>query len=149
MDERAFTTRELRDAPGARFTESRRVRFQDVDAAGIVFYPRILEYMSDVYIAMMMHAGWDLPTELRTGTVGTPLVHAEADYLAPLRFGDAVSVEVVSVALKDTSFTVGYRVRTASGKAAAVGQTVHVCLDRATFRPQAIPEGLRGMLSAG
>jgi len=146
MNERAFTAAELKGELHARFADPRRVRFQDVDAAGIIFYPRILEYMSDVYIAMLMSAGWDLPTELRTGTVGTPLVHAEADYLAPLRFGDEVSVEVVGVKLGETSFTVGYRVRTATGKVAAVGQTVHVCLDRTTFRPQAIPPVLREML---
>jgi 1,4-dihydroxy-2-naphthoyl-CoA hydrolase len=146
MNERGFTTAELKGALHPRFGDARRVRFQDVDAAGIIFYPRILEYMSDAYIAMMMSAGWDLPRELHTGTVGTPLVHAEADYLAPLRFGDEVSVEVVGVKVGETSFTVGYRVRMANGKVAAVGQTVHVCLDRATFKPQAIPEGLRGML---
>ena len=143
---RGFTQGELKDAPRARFAEARVVRFQDVDAAGIIFYPRVLEYFSDVYIAMLMESGWDLPAELGKDSVGTPLVHAEADYLSPLRFGDTVSVEVVGVKLGGKSFTVGYRVRRAGGAVAAVGQTVHVCLDRASFKPHAIPEGLRAHL---
>jgi YbgC/YbaW family acyl-CoA thioester hydrolase len=146
-DSRAFEPREIRDAPHVRFAETRLVRFQDVDAAGIIFYPRVLEYMSDVYIAMLMSAGWDLPKELGQSSVGTPLVHAEADYLAPLRFGDRVSVEIVGVKLGQTSFTVGYRVRTDGGAVAAIGQTVHVCLDRTTFKPHAIPDAMRAMLT--
>jgi YbgC/YbaW family acyl-CoA thioester hydrolase len=145
-DNRTFSAAELRDAPDVRFAETRLVRFQDVDAAGIIFYPRVLEYMSDVYIAMLLRSGWDLPKELGQNAVGTPLVHAEADYLSPLRFGDTVNVEIVALRLGTSSFTVGYRVRTAAGVVAAVGQTVHVCLDRATFKPQPIPDGLRAML---
>jgi YbgC/YbaW family acyl-CoA thioester hydrolase len=146
-ESRAFDAKEIREGSVVRFAETRLVRFQDVDAAGIIFYPRVLEYMSDVYIAMLMSAGWDLPRELGQSPVGTPLVHAEADYLAPLRFGDRVSVEVVGVKLGQTSFTVGYRVRTDGGVVAAIGQTVHVCLDRTTFKPHAIPEALREMLT--
>ncbi|MFT3770863.1 MAG: thioesterase family protein [Minicystis sp.] len=103
--------------------------------------------MSDVYIAMLMRSGWDLPRELGQSSVGTPLVHAEADYLAPLRFGDDVHVEIIGVRLGGTSFTVGYRVRTTSGVVAAVGQTVHVCLDRTTFKPHTIPDSLRAILT--
>jgi YbgC/YbaW family acyl-CoA thioester hydrolase len=146
-ERRGYTKAELVDATHVRFAEKRLVRFQDVDAAGIIFYPRVLEYMSDVYIAMLMESGWDLPAELGKESVGTPLVHAEADYLAPLRFGDTVHVEVVGVKLGGTSFTVGYRVRMANGTAAAVGQTVHVCLDRKTFQPHAIPDALRALLT--
>jgi YbgC/YbaW family acyl-CoA thioester hydrolase len=146
-DDRTFATAELRDAAHVRFAEQRLVRFQDVDAAGIIFYPRVLEYMSDVYIAMLMASGWDLPKELGRSAVGTPLVHAEADYLAPLRFGDRVSVEIVGAKLGSTSFTIGYRVRADHGAVASVGQTVHVCLDRTTFKPHAIPDALRAILS--
>ena len=147
MADRTFSSNALRDAREVRFAEPRLVRFQDVDAAGIIFYPRVLEYMSDVYISMLMGGGWDLPKELGRSAVGTPLVHAEADYLAPLRFGDRVSVEIVDVKMGTTSFTVGYRVRTEGGVVAAVGQTVHVCLDRATFKPHEIPAALRVILS--
>lgn len=146
-DDRTFAAADLRDAAHVRFAEERVVRFQDVDAAGIIFYPRVLEYFSDVYIAMLMGSGWDLPKELGRSAVGTPLVHAEADYLAPLRFGDRVSVEIVGVKLGSTSFTVGYRIRANGGTVASIGQTVHVCLDRATFKPHAIPESLREILT--
>ena len=143
-----FTREEIEGATSVRWSEARVVRFQDVDAAQIVFYPRVLEYFSDAYVAMLLAGGFDLPGELALGSL-LPLVHAEADYLKPLRFGDATHVEVARVRLGETSFTVGYRVRLASGRAAAIGQTVHVCLDRASFRPQAIPERVRAVLVGG
>lgn len=144
-----FSGADLEGAEGVRFSERRPVRFQDVDAAGIIFYPRVLEYFSDAYIAMLRAAGFDLPNELARGTLAMPLVHAEADYLHPLRFGDAVDVEIVGVRVGSRSFTVGYRVRLTSGQIASTGQTVHVCLDRATFKPVAVPEGMRAVLSGG
>ena len=146
MSDRAFTAEELRDAPAPLFAEPRVVRFQDIDAAGIVFYPRVLEYFSDAYLTMLVARGYDLPRELARATVGYPLVHAEADYLRPLRYGDAIKVEVISPRLGDTSFRVGYRLKTESGHPAAIGQTVHVAIDRSTFKPCPIPAEIRRAL---
>ncbi|AUX22227.1 thioesterase [Sorangium cellulosum] len=143
---RAFSVDELKRTAARLAVERRSVRFQDVDAAGIVFYPRVLEYFSDAYMTALKERGVDLPGLIAGGGVKLPLVHAEADYLLPLRFGDAVEVEVLAPKLGDTSFTVGYRV-TAAGGIAAIGQTVHVCIDGARFTPRPIPDDLRGALS--
>jgi 1,4-dihydroxy-2-naphthoyl-CoA hydrolase len=146
MPRPTFTDDELTDDRPARFAEARVVRFQDVDAAGIVFYPRVLEYFSDAYMAFFMARGYDMPREVERRTFAAPLIHAEADYLLPLRFGDAVSVEVVGAKVGGSSFTVGYRVRAPGGRFAAIGRTVHVSIDRGTFKARAIPEAVRGIL---
>jgi 1,4-dihydroxy-2-naphthoyl-CoA hydrolase len=144
----AFTDEELRSDGPARHVEARMVRFQDIDAAGIVFYPRVLEYFSDAYIAMLLARGYDLPASLAKGGVGVPLVHAEADYLHPLRFGDAMSIEVLAAKVGgSSSFTIGYRVRSGE-RIAAVGQTVHVCIDRSTFKSCPIPGEIRAAIGA-
>ncbi|WP_437290815.1 acyl-CoA thioesterase [Sorangium sp. So ce406] len=142
---RAFSVDELKQTAPRLAVERRAVRFQDVDAAGIVFYPRVLEYFSDAYMVALKERGIDLPGLIAGGALKLPLVHAEADYLLPLRFGDTVEVEVLAPKLGDTSFTVGYRVTTAGG-IAAVGQTVHVCIDGARFVPRPLPDDLRGAL---
>lgn len=141
----AFTADELRGDAEPRFRDPRPVRFQDIDAAGIVFYPRVLEYFHDAYAAWLAAEGYDLAATLDEGLVGFPLVHAEADYLAPMRFGDRVTVEILAPKLGESSFTLGYRVRHAKGKLAAVGQTNHVCIDRARFRPRPLPSPLRAV----
>jgi YbgC/YbaW family acyl-CoA thioester hydrolase len=142
---RAFSVDELKQTAPRLAVERRAVRFQDVDAAGIVFYPRVLEYFSDAYMIALRERGIDLPALIAGGAIKLPLVHAEADYLLPLRFGDAIEVEVLAPKLGDTSFTVGYRVTTAGG-IAAVGQTVHVCIDGARFVPCPLPDDLRRAL---
>lgn len=146
MTNDAFTRDELERAP-SRFAERRTVRFHDVDAANILFYPRALEYMSDVYVALFAARGYDLPRALDAGDVGVPLAHAEADYVSPLRFGDAIEVAIVAVRLGTKSFRVGYRVTKATGGVAAVGQTVHVCIDRKRFAPIPIPDEIRRVLA--
>jgi YbgC/YbaW family acyl-CoA thioester hydrolase len=143
---RAFEREALASAEEAMYSEARAVRFQDVDAAAIVFYPRVLEYMSDAYGSFLAARGFHLARSIEAEHYRIPLVHAEADYLAPMRYGDAISVEVVAVKIGRTSFHVGYRVRHADGRVAAVGQTAHVTVGLPVFAPVAIPEALRAAL---
>lgn len=131
------------------FGEDRDARFQDVDAAGIVFFPRILEYFSDVYISFLTARGMHVARSIERSNYRIPLVHAEADYFAPMRFGDRVRVEVVALHLGRTSFQVGYRIKHADGRVAAVGHTAHVTVDLADFKPIALPEELRAALAGG
>jgi len=142
-----FSEEELKSHDPSRFSETRRVRFQDVDAAGIVFYPRVLEYFSDAYMAWLQEAAIDIPRTLELGEISFPLVHAEADYLRPLRFGDVIAVEIAAAKVGETSFTIGYRIRTGTGRLASIGQTAHVCIDRTTFRACPIPEELMTLLA--
>ena len=126
--------------------ERRPVRFQDVDAAGIIFFARVLEYFHDAWLSLLALRGIDLPAILREGVWGMPLGHAEADYLGPMRFGDEVVIEVVRMDFTERSLTVGYRARSPSDRVLAIGQVVHVCIDRSTFRSRPLPNELREKL---
>jgi 1,4-dihydroxy-2-naphthoyl-CoA hydrolase len=145
---RAFESEALSAAAEPIFSEGRDVRFQDVDAAGIVFFPRIIEYMSDVYISFLTARGMHVPRSIESAEYRIPLVHAEADYFAPMRFGDPIRVEVVALKIGRTSFQVGYRVRHADGRIAAVGQTAHVTVGLPDFKPIPLPEELRAALES-
>ncbi len=143
----AFDRATLEGATTALFARSLRVRFQDVDAAGTVFFPRVIETFADTYLGMLEAGGLDLPARLREGGWVVPIVHAEGDFLAPMRFGDAFFAEVVATQVGSTSFAVGYRLRAAQGeRVLAIGQTAHVVVDTATFRPMPVPDELRRAL---
>ena len=133
------------------FGTLRVVRFQDVDAAGIVFFPRFYEYFHDTYVELLSACGFDLPARLDEGVWGMPLVHAEADFLRPLRFGDAICVEVVALRESERSVAFGFRVRreggAKSGEVCAVGETVHAFLERASMRSCPMPPSFRDVLS--
>ena|SRR5687768_17670259 len=129
------------------FVDSRAIRFQDIDAAGIIFYPRVLEMFHDAYAAFLAFAGCPLPEVLQSGTWLAPVRHAEADYFKPLRYGDQVTVEICRAHLSETEATLGYRVaRAPGGEVCVVGQVVHTFVDRATFKRTAMPGPLRRAL---
>ena len=127
------------------FKMEREVRFQDVDAAGVIFYPRLLEYFNDAYLALLSSAGQPLHESLGRAPWVSPVRHAEADFLRPLRFGDAIEVALVGVRTspdaEPTEVTFGYRItKLADGEAAAIGQVVHTFVDAKTFRRTLIPD---------
>ncbi len=130
---------------GPGFSILREVAFQDVDAAGIVFFPRFLAYMHDAYVAWLAHAGCPLPELIQSRTWIAPIASVNADFLRPLRFGDAVALRVVAAARGRSSYRMGYRIDRGE-EAIAVGQTTHVVI--AEGRPMVIPERLSAALDA-
>lgn len=125
----------------------RRVKFQEVDAAGTIYYAKAFEYFGDVYLDLLFAAGLDVPRVLEQRELAAPIIHAEADYLAPLRFGDPVSVEIVLAHIGTSSTRYAYRIRKSDGTVAAIGHTSHVWVDGKTFRPVPVPDALRQHLS--
>lgn len=139
----------------------RKVRFQDVDAAGTIFFPRVLEYFADVYLLLLETSGLDVPRSLREKAYAAPVVHAEADFLAPLLFGDEVDVEIALAQVGETSVVFGHRIwklrarKEAPSESsterervpAAIGHTVHVFVDGQSFKPIALPDPLRQRLA--
>lgn len=142
-----FDRDDLKLGHAAAFAERRAIRFQDIDAAGIIFYPRVLEIFHDAFITFMALAGAPLHEALQSSDWLAPVRHAEADYFKPLRFGDPVSVEICRAHVAETEITLGYRiVRQEGGEVCAVGQVVHTFVARATFKRTAVPERLRSAL---
>ena len=81
-------------APQGRYLECRtsvRVRFQEVDALGIVWHGHYLTYFEDARVALGREYGINY-TDIREAGVAAPLVHVSCDFLAPARFDDELEV---------------------------------------------------------
>ena len=86
------------------------VRFGHVDPAGIAYFPRIFDYVHDVFEEVWeMHVGTRYYHLLMEERVGFPLVHSEVDFRRPLRFGDRPVVSVTCFKLGRTSLGLRYR----------------------------------------
>src|SRR5262249_18791199 len=93
------------------------VRFQDVDGAGIVFYPRFFSYF---------HAAFEDFFGANTGTpyhvwigerrIGWPTVHIDSDYKSPLRYGHVVEIAMSFPKVGKSSFTTHYRAQPVGGE---------------------------------
>jgi len=142
-----FDREELKRSRSSAFVDRRAIRFQDIDAAGIIFYPRILEMFHDAYGAPLAFAGTPLADVMQKHTWLAPVRHAEADYFKPLRFGDVVRVEIARAHVAETEAVLGYRVvREGDGELCVVGQVVHTFVERSTFRRTQMPLEVRRVL---
>lgn len=85
------------------------VRFGHVDPAGIAYFPRIYDYVHDVFEELWeTHVGLRYYHLLLEERLGFPLVHADVRFLHPLRFGDRPLVRVTCFRLGRSSLGLRY-----------------------------------------
>ena len=77
------------------FTAVRRVEFSDTDMAGIVHFSNFFRYMETAEHAFFRSLGRSVVMPEFDPPLGLPRVHAECDYLHPLRFEDEVEIRLL------------------------------------------------------
>ena len=112
----------------------RTIRFQDTDAAGVVYFAQLLSICHEAYEASLQASDTDLKTFFSRGAIAVPITHTAADFHRPLMCGDVITVQLTPTATGDDSFEIAYQVLNAENKRAAIATTRHVCIDAATRR---------------
>jgi 4-hydroxybenzoyl-CoA thioesterase len=127
----------------------RPVRFEDVDAAGIVFFARIFSYCHEAMEALFAPLDGGYVRLITERKIGLPAVRVEADFRAPLRYGDAVAIDVTVPHVGTTSCTLAYDLSRARD-GAEVATVKHVCVvsDLTRLVKVAIPDDVRAILDA-
>ncbi len=122
-----------------------RVCLADTDAAGVVYFSRLLEICHRAYEAALAEAGLELAGFLApNAAVALPIVRVEGRFLAPLRCGDRTTVTVAAAALDPCSYRVDYQIfLPPSESPIAIACTEHVCIDAQQRQRQPLPAGLR------
>ncbi|HUQ01971.1 MAG TPA: thioesterase family protein [Kofleriaceae bacterium] len=130
------------------------VRFADVDHAGIVYYPRFFHYFHLAFeelfrVRLGARAYVDL---LDKDRVGFPAVRAEAEYQAPLAFGDTAEIELTVERLGRSSITFQYKVWRAAEPGrervqCATGKVVTAVVDLSAFKSVPVPERIAALLA--
>lgn len=116
------------------------------DAAGVLFYSRLFELVQEAFEEAMTQMGISLGELLRTGGFKIPIVHAEADYTAPVRVGDRLEVRLTFAAGKH-SMRVGADIVDAAERQVATAAIVHVAVNDITSMAIALPEPLCAALA--
>ena len=89
------------------FTHDITIDWADCDPAGIVFYPQFFRMMNTATHAMFGAAGLPFHEMVaRYGTVGVPMLDAQATFRSPARFGDRVRIESEITEWREKTFTV-------------------------------------------
>jgi 1,4-dihydroxy-2-naphthoyl-CoA hydrolase len=128
------------------YEHSLRVRFQDTDPAGIVFFANILVFCHEAYEEFLRANGMPLEEFLGKREHILPLGHAEATFKRPIKYGQLVKVRVTVGRIGNRNFRLEYDLFGEDGEHLATAATVHVCVDPASGRSVAILPQLREML---
>lgn len=110
-----------------------------------MFFARVFDYAHDAFVAFLQQVDLPLDRLLREGNLGMPLVHAEADYKGPLRFGDVLDVRIATPEIGDKSIKLEIHLEVAGTPRATVRVT-HVAVEFPTMRPVRVPDSWREKL---
>lgn len=128
------------------FTYPRTVRLADTDAAGVVYFTRVLSMCHEAYEESLATSGIDLKTFFDTATA-IPIVRAEVDFLKPIIAGDHLLIQLTVQQLSDNEFESTYQVTDSSSeKPVAKAKTKHVCIDANSRRRNSFPEPIKQWL---
>lgn len=123
------------------------VRFGDVDHAGIVYYPQFFIYFHEAFEDFFNQSDYPYATMLDRDRIGWPTVRIEADYKAPLRYGDLLGIRLTLKRLGGRSVTIAYHGhRVSDGTQAVTALITTACVDLDTFASRDIPDTLRALI---
>ncbi|OUL20330.1 1,4-dihydroxy-2-naphthoyl-CoA hydrolase [Nostoc sp. T09] len=120
------------------FTYNRSVRFQDTDAAGVVYFANILGICHEAYEESLEVAGIDLKAFFSNPSVAFPIVHANVDFFRPIFCGDKLLVSLMPQKLGGEKFEIAYEIAIAE-VIVAKAITRHVCIDVSSRSKQELP----------
>lgn len=123
------------------------VRFADLDAAGIAYYPRLVNFLHEAFEDFFRgHVGRPYPDAFREG-LGCPTVKLEMEFLSPVHYGDHVDVSVVVEQIGRSSVRIRYE-GSVQGRPVFRARNTIVVVDMKTFHSTPIPDWLRERLEA-
>jgi YbgC/YbaW family acyl-CoA thioester hydrolase len=115
------------------FKCERRINFYDCDPAGILFFGRVYELCHSAYEELIESI--NLREDYWTNeNYIVPILKSEAQYRKPIKYGETISVEINVTNLKSSSFELEYTCRNKNGAECVIVKTVHVFVDKATWK---------------
>lgn len=124
-------------------------RYAEVDQQGVVFHGHYLTWFDETSTAFLDHLGVSIARFLEWG-LDLQLVHAELDYLTPVRWRDDVRVETRCVSTGRTSFSLAFEVvrRGADGTEVTTtrARNVYVVVSTTDWNSREIPAEVREAL---
>jgi 4-hydroxybenzoyl-CoA thioesterase len=127
----------------------RPIRFEEVDAAGIVFFARYLGFAHDAMERFFGPLDGGYAHLVGARKIGFPAVRVETDYHAPARYGDVLRIETSVARLGNRSATLRYRmVRAADGVLACEVKHTVVVSDLVALKSVDMPADVRAVLEA-
>jgi len=126
------------------FTYQRTIYLRETDATGVLYFSEQLKLGLEALEAYFLSKGFTLQQMIEEADFLMPIVHAEADFIAPLRVGDQVEINLSLGSMGTSSFTLQTRIFDPK-RDLEVGTTkiIHVIISKETGKSIPIPEKLQ------
>ena len=115
------------------FKLKRQVEFGDTDMAGIMHFSNFFRFMEAAETAFFRSLGLSIVTTGFDQPIGWPRVHADCDFIHPLRFEDTVEIHLLVREKKTRSIVYGFIFRNLNehpAREVARGTLVVACVTR-------------------
>ena len=132
------------------FTSLQKIRFDDVDGAGIVYYPQYFHLCHKAFEDFFDDAASVSYPQLINGMRrGFPTVAIHSEFSAPLTYGDFVLVKLSVEKIGRSSVTFNYRIyRKKDSTLCFEAQITKVFIDLDTKTALPIPEEIRSLMDS-
>ncbi len=124
------------------FIYRRTIRFQDTDAAGVVYFANTLAMCHEAYEEALMANGIDLGQLMSASNdLALPIVHASVDYYQPAYCGDRHEIHLSTTVKSDSEFELHYEIYRVNDLAQPISQaqTRHVCINPSSRQRRPLP----------
>ncbi len=137
------------------FRYSRLIYLADTDMAGVVYFNQFLQFCHEAYEAWLMAQRLSLPNLLSQHQTALPIVHAEIDFMAPVHYGDHLTIELTPHQASDRRLVCDYRLYLAGDASAAIAspplvataQTHHVSVKLPERQVCPLPPSIQSVLT--
>lgn len=132
-----------------RFSVSEYVRWEDIDAAGIINYQAYLRFFGLAETELFRSCGLSYKAMIDEFGIWLPRVHVECDFFQPVRLDELLVVEAFFSRIGNSSIHLEFVVKRKEepGIAVATGKYILVVVARGEFKPVGVPDPVRQRLA--
>jgi acyl-CoA thioester hydrolase len=139
----------MREFYAMRFSVQEYVRWEDIDAAGIINYQAYLRFFGLAEVELFRYCGLPYRRLIDELGIWLPRVHVECDFRHPVTLDELLVVDAYFGRLGETSIHLDFEVHRTDNpeQIVATGKYVLVTVKRGEFRPTPIPDEVREALT--
>jgi YbgC/YbaW family acyl-CoA thioester hydrolase len=130
-----------------RYSISEYVRWEDIDAAGIINYQAYLRFFGLAEVELFRHCNLSYKVLFDELGIWLPRVHVECDFHQPVRLDDLLAVDAWFGRIGTSSIHLNFAARQGD-VVVATGKYILVAVQQGTFEPVPVPEVLRERVAA-
>jgi YbgC/YbaW family acyl-CoA thioester hydrolase len=133
-----------------RFAVSEYVRWEDIDAAGIINYQAYLRFFGLAEVELFRSCGLSYRTLFEELGIWLPRVHVECDFRLPVTLDELLVVEAFFGRIGRSSIHLNFEVTRENqpGIVVATGKYILVAVRQGEFKPVPVPDALREKVRA-